>query len=144
LLLFIFLCHNGNQVCKCKIWDRQTSGPIRTLSADFVCIANHGVLGVAQFLLPTHLSGRGTCMQLQVADRQEGSAVSVNLWNALLSVHFTIYYSGEPNSTSWGHVSSPEATAPCSQCLTAVSVSSSFISIVLTVAVQRLCAAFID
>ena len=35
-------------------------------------------------------------------------------------------------------------SAPCSQFLTAFSVSPSFISIVLTVAVQRLCAAFIN
>jgi hypothetical protein len=61
------------------IRDGQTSGPIRTLSADFVGIASRGVLGVAQFLLPTRLNGRGTCMQLQVADRQEGAVVSVHL-----------------------------------------------------------------
>ena len=62
-----------------KIRDRQTSVPIRPLSADCVGIASDGVLGVAQFVGTVSWSGRGTCMQFQVADRQEGPAVSVHL-----------------------------------------------------------------
>ena len=45
-----------------KIRDGQTSGPIRLLLADGVGIARDGVLGGAQFVLQTVMSGRGTCV----------------------------------------------------------------------------------
>jgi len=62
-----------------KIRDRQTSGPIRTLSADCVRIVTDVVLDVAQCVATASRSGRGTCMQFGVAHRQEGPAVSVHL-----------------------------------------------------------------
>ena len=59
--------------------DRQISGQTGTLTADCVGIASHSVLGVAQFLFPACLIGRGTCVHFQVPHRQEGPPVSVNL-----------------------------------------------------------------
>jgi hypothetical protein len=59
-----------------KIRDRQTSVAIRPLSAECVGIASVGVLGVAQCVVTASWRGRGTCVELQVADRQEGAAVS--------------------------------------------------------------------
>jgi hypothetical protein len=52
-----------------KIRDRQTSVPIRPLSAYCVGIAGFGVLGVAQCVVKASWSGRGTCVELPVADR---------------------------------------------------------------------------
>jgi hypothetical protein len=62
-----------------KIRHRQTSVPIRPLSADCVGIASDGMLGVAQCVGTASWSGRGTCMYFVVEVRQEVSAVSVHL-----------------------------------------------------------------
>jgi hypothetical protein len=62
-----------------KITDRQTSVPIRPLSADCMGTASDGVLGVAQCVGTASWSGHGRCMYFVVAVRQEEPAVSVYL-----------------------------------------------------------------
>jgi hypothetical protein len=124
------------------IRDRQTSVPILTLSADCVGIVNHSVLGVAQFLILTRLSQRGTCMQIQVGHKQEGPAVSVHLSYVLLNVSFIKFYSGDQIFDQLRNCQLlHKHSAPCSQFLTAV-CQLFFISIVLTVTVQRLLCGF--
>ena len=49
-------------MCNRKIRGRQTSVPIRLLSADRVGITSGTVLGVAQFEGTASWSGRGTCV----------------------------------------------------------------------------------
>ena len=39
-------------------------------------------------------SGRGTCVQFGVVDRQEGPALSFDLWGDLFSVRFSEHYFG--------------------------------------------------
>jgi len=53
-MLLVFFCHNGKQECICTIRDRQTSGPIRTLSVNCVDIASGSVLPVAQWTWYVH------------------------------------------------------------------------------------------
>jgi len=77
---FLRVCHHiSNAVHSFNIRYRQTLVPIRGLSADCVGMASDGVLGVAQCVLTASWSGRSTCMQFVVADREEGPAVSVGL-----------------------------------------------------------------
>ena len=76
-----------NPLTLADIKDRQTSVPSAARSADCVKFTSGSVLPVAQW------TWYGTCMQLQVADRQEEPAVSVH-YHKLYSLYGYPYING--------------------------------------------------